>query len=543
MTTRVGRTVRLSALALATGTVVVAATTGANASTSASTSVSYAGTTGSSNVSLNLTLPLTSDLAPTLGTFFTTAGLTNPFGSDGTISLSLLNETGALQHDATGAISPIATSTGAVAGGTLGSLITSLQADLPIAINQTVTASLANPGTHTSSQALGEVTNELPATVQGLIGLSLPGVSESTVRSPQVTSGTSSIANVDLAKIADALPAGTLAPLESALSTVLTEETSLFGTATGDLGPALQAQVKMLPSPLNTELSTAIADGTTLATELNSEIPAALTALEDGSVVSLDGLTTTHSTTTSGTTEISTVTNKLAGLSILGGLVKLDGFSNSLTTEAGGTAGTAKVIAQPNLVTASAGTSNELSAAVGQAVVLEGTIADLLNAATGDLASTVLGELSTGLKTLTSTLNSTLAVAGIQIEPDAVLKNVVAKDGTAAQAALSGLQIIVNPLAGLPTSTSLARTSTAKAAAATTPPLLDINIGALSATSAAGVVTPTTTTTTATPTTPVKRLAFTGADLPLTAGIASLLVIGGAYTARRRRNGHAGDDI
>jgi hypothetical protein len=541
MTLTPGRTARLVALAVATGTIVVAASSGAVAASKGpqtATPLSYAGDTGSSGLALALTLPLASALsAPLAGA----PGLGGLINSDGTISLSLLNETGSLQHDGTGKSAPIATSQGVFAGGTLGTVLTNLSQPPNLVLNQTVISTLAHPN-GTSAGVVGALASLSPP-LSTLLDLKLPGITETSAAAPMSTDGTSVIAGLDLGNIGEALPAGTLTTLTAALTNAVTQLNSVIGP--------INAVLATLGGPVKgTPLAGLAAALTSLSGELSgltTEINAAINSIASGSIVSLKTLTTTHSLQTVGDEEISTVSNKLAGLSILGGLVTLAGFSNSLTTEAGGTAGTAKVIAQPNLATATAGTNNELQIALGAVSSVQGTIADIVNDATGTLAlSTALETLTSGLSTLTDTLNTALGVAGISIKQDAVLTDQSASNGSSATGSLTGLEIVVNPLNGLlPTGSSLplATTDNAAAPAAATPPLLTLDIGALDASSAAAIVTPTVAATPTAPTAPVKRLAFTGADLPLTAGIASLLVLGGAYAARRRRRPGLGDDI
>lgn len=562
MTTRVGRTVRLSALALATGTVVVAASTGASAAPKIDPAFSYAGTTGSANIGLAVNLPGSSAVTTPLGTAFTSAGLTSPFTASGGLNLAVLQETGQLLHDASGKAAPVATSQGTLLGGSLGDLLTSLQkmSNGSLTLNQTVVSSLANPGTHTSSQALGQLTANEPAQLAGLLALTAPGISETTVTSPTSTSGTSKVASLDIGKLADLFPAGTLDQLEAALTAAQTQVTSTISTINSALGSGGSMLLGNLPpNQLTTALKGGLTQLQTLLTELNGEIPKAISSLVDGSIVSLTGLSTTHSVNTSGGEQVSTVSNKLAGLSILGGLVTLDGFSNSLTTQAGGTAGTAKVIAQPNLAKATVGTNNELTATIGQITTVSGTIADLISQQ-GALGS-VLGPINTGLTSLSDALATAFGAAGIHVYLDKVTKNEVAKDGTSAKAALAGLEVVFAPPSGLPSSFpttvpgigSLARPRATSAATTATPaptssasaaaaPVLDIHIGGANAASVVAV--PATAVAPAIPTRPSSgQLAFTGADLPLTAGVATLLVIGGAYAVRRRRSAVGSDDV
>lgn len=539
------RAVRLSALALATGTVVATAATGATAAASSSTPTSYAGNTGSSEVSLALTLPGASTLAGQLGNL----PVASPIGSDGAISASLLEQTGSLQHDGTGKTADVATSTSTLVGGTLGATLTSLQQQSQgsLVLNQTVTSSLKHPGTVTSSPALAQITDNLPAQIKALLDLNVPGLSVTTAASPLATSGKSVVAGVDLGKIADAFPAGSLDALTAALNAAVTQLQGATTTASGSLGSALTTLTGQLGgilggtplAGLGTTITNDSTDLQTLLTELSNELPGVISNIEDGSIVSLNGLSTTHDVKTVGAQQISTVSNKLASLSILGGLFTVDGFANSLTTQAGGTAGTAKVIAQPNLAKVTAGTNNELSVVLGSISSVSGSVAQLYaDTAAGvpGLSSTQIATLTSllqpvtdGLTTLTDALNSALGAAGVSIKQDAVTQNDVAKDGTSAKAALSGLQIVIDPLSKLPIP-ALAKKG--NAAAAATPPLLAISVGALDADSAASVVSPAVAGE-SDATTGV--LAFTGADLPLTAGIATLLIAGSVGLVIRRR--------
>jgi hypothetical protein len=552
MSLTTGRTVRLSALALATGTLVATVATSAGAApnhlTTPPKDLTYAGNTGSSVVSLKLNVPAGVQLSSLLGTVTGAVDLPNPISSGGEISLSLLNQTGSLEHDATGATADLATSVSQFAGGTLGELLTKLQSTLQnsLILNQTVTANLKTLS-DTSSPLLGSLNGLTQvASLPDVLQTKLPKLTVSSTTGTLGTAGQSVIAGVQLGNLADLLPAGTLDSIESTLNGIVGTAASTGSSTTSTLLTTLQNTVTTITSelnsasggvtaPLSSAVTTALTNLKASLTSLINELPTIVSSIEDGSIVSLNGLTTTHSVTTVGSQQVSTVSNKLEGLSLLGGFVTLDGFSNSLTTKAGGTAGTAQVVAQPNLVKATVGLNNELSAILGPGgLTLDGTVPAILDGVPG--LSSLVSTLNTTFGTLQTDLNSILDVAGVQILADQVNKSEtsVAADGSSAKGALSGLQVIVNPLDGALTN-ALAQKGSAVSAA---DPLLDISIGALTANSAAAVVTPARTVVATTPTTPVKRLPYTGADLPLTGGIAALLVAGGAaIVIRRRRTG------
>lgn len=558
MSLTTGRTVRLSALALATGTLVATAATGAGAAPAKPADnplLSYAGNTGSQGVGLSLHLPGGSTLAGALAA--APAPISSLIGSDGSISLSLLDQNGSLQHDATGKLPDVGTSTSTFAGGSLGSLLTALSQG-GLVLNQTITSTLANTQPVHSSPALGVITNQVPAQVSGLLGLQLPGLQVSSAQAPLATSGDSVLAGLDLGKIANALPAGSLAALEATLNTVVTQLQTSLSTANGALATALTAITGPLAGALagtplagvGTALTADSASLQTALTQLENELPTIISNIENGSIVSLKGLTTTHSVTQTGGVQTSTVSNKLAEVGILGGLVDLEGFANTLTTQAGTASGVTKVIAQPNLAKVQLGTNNELSVVIGSISTVQGTIADIANntlgvAVPGGL-TTALTSLTGGLATLSAALNSALSAAGVKIEQDAVTKNVVSADGTSASGALSGLQIIVDPLASLPIGAlPLAQKGsglTAPQATAPAPPLLDINVGALAADSSVAAITPARTVASPAPTAPgMTQLPYTGADLPLTGAVAVTLIAGGAALVLRRRR--AGSEL
>lgn len=292
-------------------------------------------------------------------------------------------------------------------------------------------------------------------------------------------------------------------------------------------------------------------------TALQKQINDIIARAETGSLISVKGLEASHSLSATATQQVSTVRSHLAELSLLGGLVDLQGFDNSLTTFAGGGAGAAKVVAQPNVATVKI--AGVLSAVIGpkglnvDTSALDQALRGLLpgGVSTAPLQQGITA-LNTGLTQLTDALNTLLGTAGVHVTADSVVDKKVAADGSAASAALTGLEIRIDqpaPPSGsaLPqamagqshAATSPATASSSAAAPAAATPLLDVRIGAVQASSLVVAAPIAAVLARSAPAAaPAQQLAFTGAPLPLTGGIASLLLLGGVCAARRRRDHH-----
>lgn len=482
MPVRPQRRVLRAAAALLAGGSVVLVTGAAHAAGGPGLPLSAAGNTASTAVSVALHLPAPGDL-----------------------QLSLLDQTGSLQHQP--GAPDVATSVSTLGGGPL------FAAGGPLAAaNQTVRADLDHPSA-ASSPAL-----TVPAQLATVLHAGVPALSVRSARDPLATTGNSSVAELSLGRLADLLPAGSLDALTRALSQLVGTAASPgsgaaaapANTAQGALGGVLASVDATLKQQSGVDPGTRQALTTLRGTlgALQADLPQVVGALSGASVVDLRGLSTTHSVQQSPAVQQSTVRTTLTSLSLLGGFVSLSGFDNAVTTRAGGVAGSAQTILQPNVARVSVGYRNELSALLGPGgLQLSG------------LPAALPAPVATALNTLQDRLNALLNVAGVQIQPDAVTANTAAKDGTSATGALSGLRILVAP--ALPAAPG----SSGQPAA----PLAAVTVGAIRASSAARQLPA------AAPAAPATPLAYTGADLPASGAVATVLVGLGVLAARRRR--------
>ncbi|MCW2544111.1 MAG: hypothetical protein JWM40_1663 [Frankiales bacterium] len=206
----------------------------------------------------------------------------------------------------------------------------------------------------------------------------------------------------------------------------------------------------------------------------------------------------------------STVTNELAGVSLLGGLVTVDALQSKAVATAGGKAGTASVIHEPGVLTVHV--ADLLTLKIGKTIELGGTLGDALPA---ELKTAV----DTGLAQVLDLLRSTL---GLEFLSGTSAESVSA-DGTSARTTVDAAKLILSPplLSGLlPAGEKL----------------LTLEMVGAQAAVGAQVVTLNKTVNKATPAT-VTSLPRTGANLPLT-GAAAAALIGLAMVARRRRLAH-----
>ncbi|MGH3744715.1 MAG: hypothetical protein ACRDTP_07645, partial [Mycobacteriales bacterium] len=204
------RTVRLSALALATGTLVVTAATGAFADGTGSPPTSYQGSTTSNAISLSLLKG-----AP---------GLSSVPGIDtsqGLVSAQLLNGTSTLVHDGTGAKPDSADSTVTLLGGTLASLVAAGGSSTQI---PTASSSLKNPGPNSAPGPFG-----LPAKNSlGPLGtITAPDFTATSTKSPLTTSTSAAGLDLSTLKLSDIVPASVLTQFTSGYQTLIAQAGAL----------------------------------------------------------------------------------------------------------------------------------------------------------------------------------------------------------------------------------------------------------------------------------------------------------------------------
>lgn len=500
------------------------------------------------------------------------------------IELDLNHATGTVLHDATGKSPDTANSTDVLLDGTLEKLAASAGGS---AFVPNVSSSLTNPGPNKAGGALG-----LPDPLDlRVASAGVPDITATTTKTPLSTTLTGAALNASALNLADLLPAGSLSAFSADFTTLLDQVTTLQGVLA-----TLRSATSTLPLPAGTDPIGALS--ATLST-IKNEAHSAYNQVTSGALLSITGLQVAHTLETVGAQQVSTAHAELGEISLLGGLVTVDGFSNTVTAKAGGSAGSASFT--PAVTDGGLGAVRVAGA--GGSLSASGVSADLGPLTTlldglggGDATAAFTQALGSGLDTVLSSLNG-LLLGIVQVSADTPQNVQVASDGTSAQGTLSGLEIRINAptsaitslpslptvglptglvgaltsavsglpvlgtiLSGLPTGALAPLTGSAGATpadtstteqtrtgepsaneasptvspATTAAPLLDIALGSVSAMAAARIgtgalaVAPDTTSA-------AGPLAYTGAALPVTGGIAFALVLGGAYAARRRR--------
>lgn len=437
---------------------------------------SYAGQSQASVVELRLNLPALAPGLPSLG----------PVTPGQPILLGLISSDGSTSHAPGRADAGAATAQ--LASGTL------TTAPGPLApANRTATADLAHPGPVNSS--LGALPSSVPA-----VSLSGGELRAQASQAPLGVASAGALASLSLGKLTELLPPGTLTPLTNALNSGAGTASSTLTSAVNQALGAVTGALKSTPagSPVNPTL-------TTLQQQLDrllAQVPGLLNQIENGSVVSLQGLTSSQDVAEVAGRETATAAASLADLSLLGGFITLRGFQNSVTASTDGTSGAATPVPD-----------------VAQVQVGQGLLGLDLgpNGLLGSVAGTELpAPVSGAVQQVVSALNAVINKAGVSIVPASYTKS-VSPDGRTATATSSGLTIMVNSPA------DAGNTDPQKA-------LLLVRIGAASATAQAAPPAPVSLSAGAAA---PRALAFTGADLPLTGGIALMAVAAGVLLRRR----------
>ena len=352
------------------------------------------------------------------------------------------------------------------------------------------------------------------------LGLSLKALAaKSNVATPSqngvLSHSESTVASVKLNALA--LPALSVAtkPVVDALTTVVdtAQKTtnSATTTVTGVLNTAidqLNAATNNASAPVSAPVKAAVTQVTSQLNTLLSTIQTQIAGLDSNAkLIDLGVMSSQQTISRVGHQVTSNVKDQLAGLSLLGGLVSVDALQSEASATAGGTAGTAAVTHVPGVLTVHV--ADALTLKIGKTIELGGTLGDALPA---NLKQTVNATLATVLGLLRDQL-------GLDFQPGAFVEN-VAKDGSSAATTVNAAKLVINPpalAALLPKGEKLITVEMVGAQAA---------VGAQVVTLAKTVAPAT-----------VTSLPRTGANLPLT-GAAAAALIGLAMVARRRRMAH-----
>jgi hypothetical protein len=484
-----GRVGRLTALALATGT-IVAASTGVAGATVEPRQVSATGT-GSA---LKITINLPDAAAAVLGTSVIEQTISLTDGKVSTVGL------------------PAAETTAVLGKGTV-----------PVVSNLLSQATLAKLG-----GKLEDTRNDVPAiNAAGITATILP-LSSKVADPSKVTSGvlaksSSAVAHVGIAAPLAAVNALT-APVTAVLDTALNTANSTAGTATGAVATTLNSTIDSLnaatkdtaaaplTAPVQAAVNNAVATLNSTLTGLTSTLSGLSATTE---LLTLDSITSDQVISRSGSAVTSNVANTVKNISVLGGLVKVAAITSDATATAGGAAGTAKAATNAPVFKVDIA-NGALTALLDQnGLNVGGTVGSALPA---DLQSQVNGALNT----VNGLLNE---VAGVDVAIGEG-KTQTAPDGTSAAAAVAATVLTVDPpvLHGI-----VAGQSTGVALLPAAKKFLTLELVSANAAVANRLVPAP-----AAPPAAPKALPRTGASLPLTGMVATLL-LGVALVVRRRR--------
>jgi hypothetical protein len=309
-------------------------------------------------------------------------------------------------------------------------------------------------------------------------------------------------------------------PVQDALETTLGTVTETANTATGTIVGVLdQAQATIASTtPAAAGTTQTVIDQTKTALQnLSTTLQTQISGLDANSaLVDLGVMTSDQTISRTGHQVTSTVTNKLAGIGLLGGLITIDALESSASATAGGAPGTAKAIAGP---------SRLVKAKVADLLTLE-VIGKNLNIKLGGTLGEAIkdtgleDQVNAALAQVTALLTTTL---GLQVTGGEAFAPTPPANGTSATAVAGAAVVSLMP----------------EALKALMPAgekhLLRLELVRAEAAVGAQVVSLTKTTKpNAAPVSREVALPRTGANLPLTGAVAVVLV-GLAMAARRRQ--------
>jgi hypothetical protein len=477
-----GRVARLTALALATGTLVAAGASSAAAATTTTDKIQALGNGQVLHVRIALPVAL-----PQVGQIIDQyISMT-----DGTVTT--VNNLGAhsVAQIGKGAVPVIS----GLLAGTATSDLAGKQTDAVALADQDVAA------LGLSLKALSAKSNVAKPTLDGVLAHS-----ESTVAAVQLNALALPALNTATKPVVDALT--------NVVDTAQQTVNSATGTVTGVLNTAidqLNAATNNAATPVSAPVQAAVAQVTSQLDQLLTLIQTQIGGLDSNAkLIDLGIMKSEQTISRTGAQVTSKVTNSLAGLSLLGGLVSVDALSSEASATAGGKAGTAAVTHVPGVLTVKV--ADALTLKIGKTIELGGTLGDALPA---DLKKTVNDTLATVLGLLRDQL-------GLDFQPGAFVEN-VAKDGSSAATTVNSAKLVLNPpalAALLPKGEKLITVEMVGAQAAVGAQVISISPNK-------PVITPPNT---------VTALPRTGANLPLT-GAAATALIALALVARRRRLG------
>lgn len=402
MTKNNSRGARLTALALATGTLVVAATGTAGADPVRVPDV-FGGTARGTSIHLEINLPQAVNL-PVLGNI-----------------TSLVQDISFTEGNTAKGVAPKATS---VAKAVLGNGNVVVLSDL---LGKSVTSSLDG-----KSSANDSILSQDLGLLKVGVGQITSSVAPDTATSALTSASSSSLASlrVGLSALPADLPLKTqLTDVVGTLNNTVDGAQSTVGSAVDNALSVLDQAAQGAAAPVVQQVQAVKQTLTTLLDSLQSTL-GSLSA--DSDLVRLSLLESTENITRAGSMVTAKAVSSVGGLDILSGLVHVDAVKTESFSSANGTKGAAA--------------ADTLTTILGLKVA---DVLDLKLTSDG-LEGTVLGnqlpaEAQDAVQTVISTVNGVLATAGVQIINGKTEKS-VDPSGKFASSSSEGVGIVVNPL-------------------------------------------------------------------------------------------------
>jgi hypothetical protein len=425
--TSTGRVARLTALALATGTLVAAGASTASAATAEKTNFTASG--GGSVIRLTVNLP--SQLDPVLGAAGLPATLTQDLVlTGGTIRTSDLKSIATSTLGANGNVPALSALLDKSVTAEYGKPAPAPFTVLP----QSVKDGLAGFGIHVRALELNSAAGN-PA-VDGAVSHSLSTVADLTIDGTDDLNQILAALSAQIQSLlATALGTATQSQADSigaAVPTATAPVTTLLGKLTDTLDAATNDATKPLTDAEKAAVNTVLGQLTNLPNLLTSTLKVEST---DTSLLHVGLIESEQSVARAAGVVTSTSANKLVGVSALMGLVTVDGLTSQATAKLGN--GVSKATADK-----------------GQNALLNVGVKGLLTAELGnDLGVTLTGlpaELQTtvqsALNEITSTLNSVLGVTLTQTKVGSLVQT-----PNHAASSVAAARLVVNPtLLGTP---------------------------------------------------------------------------------------------
>jgi hypothetical protein len=490
-----GRVGRLTALAIATGTLVAAGSGIAGAAVNNAPAGTRQLTASGTGSALHLTINLPTAIAQVLGTSTIEQYISLTDGKVSTIGLPSAETKAVLGKGTTPVLSDV--------------------------LNKSTAAVLGGKTEDSSNQ--DSALNTLPGFKVQLLPLSSKVANPATTLNGSVAKSSSAIAHISIGGLPLAQLNTVTAPVQAVLGTALGTVNGTTQQATASVTDAVdnaltalngvtQGATTPVSSTVQSQVDAAVSN---LNGALNG-LTSTLTGLQaDADLVSLDAVTSDQNITRKGDAVTSTVSNTIKNLSVLNGLVKISAITSEASATAGGAPGTAKATTNAPVFKVDVANGALTALLDKNGLNVGGTVGSALPAE-------VQGAVNTALNAVNSTLNS---AAGINVEMGQGATQ-VAPDGTSAVAKVAATRITIDPPA---LHGNVAGVALPVALLAADTKFLTLELVSAEAVAANQFVPAAPVTLAAAP----KALPRTGGNLPL-AVLASLFV-GVALVIRRRR--------